>query len=153
METIGVSFEVLPSGTKAPPSWTKSSSHIIWDVTMDVTRTVRWVKDGHITLNPKTSNYAGVVYCDSIRIAWTYAALHKIDMKAADIKSAYLQAPSSEKYIIICGPEFGLVNSGKVALIRRALYGRKAAGTGFWCHLRSCMEHLGLESSKADPDV
>ena len=153
MTTVGVAFEILEDGTKAPPGWTKSSGHIIWDVKMDFTRKARWVKDGHRTPNPKTSTYAGVVSRESIRIALTYAALHKIDVKAADIKSAYLQAPSSEKHFIICGPEFGLEHVGKVALIRRALYGGKAAGRDFWHHLRSCMEHLNFESSKADPDV
>ena len=42
-----------------------------------------------------------------------------------DIQNAYLQAPSSEKHYIVCGPEFGTENVGRVALIRRALYGGK----------------------------
>ena len=153
MQNVGVAFEIQPDGTKAPPGWSKASGHLIWDVKMDFTRKARWVKDGHRTPDPKTSTYAGVVSRESIRITLTYAALHGIDVKAADIKNAYLQAPSSEKHFIICGPEFGLENVGRVALIRRALYGGKAAGRDFWHHLRSCMEHLGFESSKADPDV
>ena len=44
-------------------------------------------------------------------------------------------------------------NIGKVALIRRALYGGKVAGRDFWHHLRECMTRLGFTSSKADPDV
>ena len=35
--------------------------------------------------------------------------------------------------------EFGLENVGKVALIHRALYGRKAAGRDYRNHLKSCM--------------
>ena len=97
--------------------------------------------------------YAGVVSRESIRIALTYAALHKIDVKAADIQNAYLQAPSSEKHFIYCGEDFGLEHAGSVALIRRVLYGGKAAGRGLWHHLRSCMEHLQFKSSRADPDV
>ena len=153
MMNVGVAFEILPNGEKAPPGWSKASGHLIFDVKMDFTRKARWVKDGHRTPDPKTSTYAGVVSRESIRIALTYAALHQIDVKCADIKNAYLQAPSSEKHFINCGPEFGLENVGKVALIRRALYGGKAAGRDFWHHLRSCMEHLKFESSKADPDV
>jgi hypothetical protein len=68
---------------------------------------------------------------DSIRIAFTYAALHGLDVYAADIRNAYLQAPSSQKDYILCGPEFGIENVGKIALIRRALYGSKAAGKDF----------------------
>ena len=68
---------------------------------------------------------------ESIRIALTYAVLHQIDVKCANIKNAYLPAPSSEHHFIYRGPEFGLENVGKVALIRRALYGGKAAGRDF----------------------
>ena len=120
---------------------------------MDFTRKARWVKDGHRTPDPTTSAYAGVVSRESIRIALTYAALNGIAVKAADIRNAYLQAPSSEKHYIVCGPEFGIENQGRIALIRRALYGGKVAGRDFWLHLRSCMNKLGFTSSRADPDV
>ena len=40
-----------------------------------------------------------------------------------------------------------------MALIKRALYGGKVAGRDFGHHLRSCMQHLGFQSSRADPDV
>jgi hypothetical protein len=72
---------------------------------------------------------------------------------AADIRNAYLQAPSSQKHYIICRPEFGLENQGKKALITRALYGRKSAGKDFRNHLRACMRYLNFESCLADPDV
>ena len=74
-------------------------------------------------------------------------------MFAADIRNAYLQAPSLQKDYIICGVEFGLENVGKVALIWRALYGGKSAGKDFRNHLRSCMHHLDFIPCPADPDV
>ena len=83
----------------------------------------------------------------------TYAALNGLDVCAADIRNAYLQAPSSHKDYIICGPKFGLENVGKVALIHRAVYGGKTAGRDYRQHLRSCMWHLGFKSCPADPDV
>ena len=88
-----------------------------------------------------------------MRIAFTYAALNGVDVFAADIRNAYLQAPSSQKDYTICGPEFGLENIGRVALIHRALYGGKSAGRDFRNHLRSCMRHLNFVSCPADPDV
>jgi len=42
---------------------------------------------------------------------------------------------------------------GKVALIRRALYGGKVAGKDLWVHLRSCMKFLAFKSCQADPDI
>ena len=53
----------------------------------------------------------------------------------------------------MCGPEFGLEHVGKKAIITRALYGGKAAGSDYWHHLRSAMHSFGFESSRADPDV
>ncbi len=84
---------------------------------MDFTRKARWVKDGHKTPDPKSLSFAGVLSRDSIRIALTHAALLGLPVMGADIRNAYLQAPSSEKHLfIICGPEFGIQNEGRVAL-------------------------------------
>jgi hypothetical protein len=121
MTEIGVAFEVLAESQRAPPVWSKVTGHLIWDLKMDFRRKARWVLNGHKTPNPIGSTYAGVVSRDSVRIAFTYAALNGVDVCAADIKNAYLQAPSSCKNYIICGPEFGLENVGKVALIHCAL--------------------------------
>ena len=147
MSNVGVVFEILKPGDKSPPGWKKASGHLIYDVKMDFNRKSRWVKDGHRTPNPKTSCYSWVVSCESIQTALNYAALHKIDVRAEDIQNAYLQAASSEKHFIYCGEEFGLEHAGSVALIRRALYGGKAAGRDFWHHLRSCMECIQFKSS------
>jgi hypothetical protein len=153
MHNVGIAFEVLENDTSPPVGWKKVTGHLVFDVKMDFTRKARWVLDGHKTDNPIGSTYAGVVSRDSVRIAFTYAALNGLDVWAADIRNAFLQAPSSQKDYIICGPEFGLENVGKIALIRRALYGGKAAGRDFRNHLRACMRHLDFVSCPADPDV
>jgi hypothetical protein len=73
-----------------------------------------------------------------VRIALTYVALNGMEVCAADIRNAYLLTSSSCKDYIICGPEFDVENEGKVALIRRVLYGGKSAGRDFRNCLRSC---------------
>ena len=153
MSNVLVAFELLRDGERAPVGWSKSSGHIIFDIKMDFTRKARWVKDGHLTREPDHSTYAGVVSRESVRIALLYAALNSIDVIAGDIQNAYLQAPSSEKHYVICGLEFGVENVGRIALIRRALYGGKSSGADFWKHLRSCMTHLQFEPCKADADI
>jgi hypothetical protein len=153
MKNVGIAFQVLEEGENEPVGWSKVTGHLVFDVKMDFTRKARWVLDGHKTPDPIGSTYAGVVSRESVRIALTYAALNGLDVTAADIRNAYLQAPSSQKDYIICGPEFGLENVGKKALITRALYGGKAAGKDFRNHLRSCMRHLDFTSCLADPDV
>ena len=74
---------------------------MVFDVKMDFTRKARWVLDGHKTPDPEGSTYAGVVSRESVRIAFTYAALNDLDIFAGDIQNAYLQAPSSRKDYII----------------------------------------------------
>ena len=154
MENLKVAFDIIhETGKKPPPTYTKASGHMIFDVRMTLERKARWVKDGHKTPEPEWSTYAGVVSRESVRIALTYAALMGLDVCACDIQNAYLQAPSTEKHYIVCGPEFELENVGKFAIIVRALYGGKSAGADYWRHVRKAMDEMGFESCKADPDV
>jgi hypothetical protein len=153
MENVSAAFDIL-DGTRVPsPMHVKLDTQIIFDVKMDFTRKARYVGRGDKVPPPEESTFAGVVSRDSVRIALTYAALNDLTVTAADIQNAYLQAPCTEKYYIICGPEFGPDNVGKKALVVRALYGLPGAGRDFRNHLRDCMRHLGYESCLADPDV
>ena len=81
-----------------------------------------------------------------------YTALNNLNICAAEIHNAYIQAPTLEKHYVICGPEFG-EHEGNKAMIRCALYGGKSAGRDYWLHLRSYMEYLGFSPCKADPDI
>ena len=148
-----MAFEILDEGVHAPHGWKQVTGHLEWDVKMDFTRKTRWVLDGHKTPDPIGSTYAGVVSRESVRIALTYAALNDLDVFAADIRNVYLQALSSQKDYIICGPEFGVENIGQTALIHHTLYGGKAAGRDFRNHLHSCMEFLNFMSCLADPNI
>ena len=94
MLNIGIAFEVFPEGKAALPGWNKVTGHLVYDVKMDFTRKARWVLDGHITPDPIGYTYTGVVSRESVRIAFTYAALNGVDVCAADIRNAYLQSPS-----------------------------------------------------------
>ena len=110
--------------------------------------------EGHRTPEPELSTFAIVVSRESVRIALTYAAVNNIAVTTCDIRNAYLQAPSSEKDYVICGAELGLDHIvGKIALIRRALYGGKSSKADFWRHLRTYMDHLGFKLCKNDCDV
>ena len=111
---------------------------------MDFTRKAIFVKNGHLNPDPVDSNFAGVVSRDIVRIIFAYAAVNGLDIYASEIKSAYLQAPKSEKHLILCGDEFPLEMQERISLIKRALHGGKSAGSDYWKHKRACMEHLGL---------
>jgi len=87
-----------------------------------------------------------------VQIALTYAALNDMEIMAADIENAYLEAPTTERYWTIAGPEWGSRKGAKM-LVVRALYGMKSAGRDFRNHLRDCMRTLGYESCPDDQDV
>ena len=95
IRNVSIAFELLEQETKAPPGWKPSSGHIILDVKINSTQKERWVKDGHKTFDPSTSNYAGVVSRYSVRIALTYADLNDVDVTSSDIQNAYVQATFS----------------------------------------------------------
>ena len=80
MFNVGVAFEILEHGRKAPDGWHQVMGHLVWDVKMDFTRKAHWVLDGHKTHDPVGSTYAGVVSRESIRIALTYAALNNLQV-------------------------------------------------------------------------
>ena len=153
MKNVLIAFEIQEDTDSIPVGRSFIECYMIFDVKMDLTRKARFVANGAKTDDLKSSNWAGVVSRESVRIALTYAALHELELFAADIQNAYLQAPISERYWTRCGPEFGTELEGKVAIIVRALYGTKCAGRDFRNHLRDCMSHLGYNSCLADPDL
>ena len=128
MFNVVLVFEIVEDSQSTSVGWSKATGYLIWNVEIDGTRRARWVLDGHMTQDSEHSTYAGVVSREIVRIALTYTTLNDIDVNAADIRNAYIQAPTSEKHYITCGPEFGLENVGKRALIYRALYSGKSSG-------------------------
>eukprot|EP00957_Ditylum_brightwellii_P193500 14735146-Ditylum_brightwellii.AAC.1 len=65
MLNVGIAFEVYEEGKPASPGWKKVMGHLVCDVKIDFTRKARWVLDGHKTVNPIRSTYAGVVSRES----------------------------------------------------------------------------------------
>ncbi len=112
----------------------------------------RLVAGGHLAKAPATITYASVVSCETMSLALTFASLNDLEVKLGNVLNAYITAPVKKKVWTILGPEFGL-DSGKSAIIVRALYGLKSAGAAFQAHLASFMCQMGYTSCKADPDL
>ena len=108
---------------------------------------------GHTTNPPMESTYSGYFSRESVRIAFTIAALNYLDIFAADIQNAYLTATFGEKIIFTCGPETVSEHKGKTAVVVRALYGLRSSGSAFRNHLDSFMEALNYLPCRDDPDV
>jgi hypothetical protein len=96
MKNVMPAFEFCDDD-KMPIGYKEIGCHMIFDVKMDLTRKARLVAGGHKTDPPKDSTYASVVSRDSVRIAFTVAALNRLDVLCADVQNAYLNAPTTEK--------------------------------------------------------
>jgi hypothetical protein len=76
---------------------------MVFDIKMDFTRKARLVAGGHVTDPPVSIMYSTVVSRESVRIAFLIAALNDLNILAADIGNAYLNAPTDEKVYTITG--------------------------------------------------
>ena len=161
MKNVRVAFEKVDGVTpddmrtgKAKPGFKYCGTHMIFDIKMDgkFTRKARLVADGHTTDAPSSITYSSVVSRDSVRIAFTIAALNDLDIMACDIGNAYLNAPCREKLWTLAGSEFGS-EKGSVMIICRALYGLKSSGASWRAKFADSLRSMGYVPTQADPDV
>jgi hypothetical protein len=106
-----------------------------------LTRKARFVADGHMASPPTSMTYSTVVTQESERIAVMLATLNDLDVQAADISNAYLNAPCREKIWIVAGPEFGS-NERSVMKVVRAWYGLKSSGASWHAMLSQTMHDM-----------
>ena len=89
MRNIRVAFRIMKRGESAPLGYQFIRCHVIWDVKLDsFKRKSLLVPRGHMTEAPASITYSSVVSRDIVRIALTIAALHDLEVKAADIMNA-----------------------------------------------------------------
>ena len=152
MTNVRIAFDIRSDRT-APPGYLRIPHNIIFEIKMDFTRKARLVAGGHKTAPPTELTYSSVVSRESVRIGFLLAAMNDVDIVAADVGNAYLNAETKEKVYIITGPEFGALEQGKVAVIVRALYGLKSSGAMWRSHFAGNLRDMGFTSSLGDPDV
>jgi hypothetical protein len=152
MKNIQVAFEFRDDNV-VPIGYKHIQCHLIFDIKSDLTRKARYVAGGHMTNPPKESVYSSVVSRDSVRIAFTLAALNDLRVMAADVQNAYLNAPTKERCYTTAGLEFGPDNVGRPVLIVRALYGLRSSGARWRDHMATTLRDRGFKSCLADPDV
>jgi hypothetical protein len=126
MKNVRPAFNILEEGAQAPVGSKYIRCHMNFEIKMNFTRKARFVAGG---------------------------ALNDLDLLAADIGNAYLNAYTREKVHTVCGLEFGYQNVGKIAVITRALYGLKSSGAAWRSMFAASLQELGFTSCIADPDV
>jgi hypothetical protein len=154
MDIVNVAFNFLDQDERMPPGFSEITCHLVFTVKFDLTRKSRYVAGGHLAPTvPKFMTYSSVVSRESVRIAFTLAALNDIDLIAGDISHAYLHAKTKEKVWFRAGAEFG-PRAGRQIMVVRALYGLPGSGNAWRAQLADTLKnHLGYKSCLADPDV
>ena len=133
INNVRIAFEVFEGDVATlPPNYSEVKCHMIFDVKMgkNFRRKARIVAGGYTTDVPAVLNYSSVVSRDSVRNAFTIAAINDLKVLACDIQNAFLSAKCREKIWTTAGPEFGS-DKGKIMIIVQALYGLKTSGAAF----------------------
>ena len=103
-------FRILDEGINIPVDSPQITYGIIFDVKFVLARKTSVVANGYKNygVSPYIT-YVSVVSRESVRIMFLLAALNNIDVLAADIAGAYLNAPPKEKVHVKADPElFGI---------------------------------------------
>jgi hypothetical protein len=116
MKNVRPAFNILDEGASKPVGFKEIRCHIIFDVKMDFTQKAHLVAGGHMPDPPSSLTYSSVVSRESVRIAFTIAALNDLDILCANIGNVYLNAPCRERCFIVTGLEFG-ADKGRFATI------------------------------------
>ncbi len=124
----------LPPGAKPPEGYQEAPLRLIFDVKPDLKRKARLVAGGHMVDARGHSSYSTVVRLDSIRLLNVIAKAQGLKVLAGDVGNAYLNASTKEKVYTICGPEFGPELEGRIAIIKKSLYGLKSSGARWHAH-------------------
>ncbi len=144
-------FRVLPKGEAPPKGYKRVPYHIVYDVKFDGRRKARLVAGGNWTEPEKEDIYSGVVSIESLRIGFLLSQLNNLEVCAADIGNAYLNARSQEKLFIVAGKDFGELE-GRILVLHKALYGLRTSAARFHEHLAAKLRSMGFRPSKSDMD-
>ena len=93
-------------GARIPSGYRTIRIHIVYDVKNDGRHRSRVVAGGHLTSEPGhgESLYSGVVTLRGMKTVMFLAELNDLKLWNTDISSAYLEAYTTEKVVIIAGP-------------------------------------------------
>ena len=141
-------------GTRIPSGYRTIRIHIVYDVKNDGRHRAGVVAGGHLTPEPGPgeSVYSGVVTLRGMKTVMFLAELNYLKLWNTDISSAYLEAYTTERVVIIAGPEFG-ERQGHIFVIWKALYGLRFSGKLFGELLFEALDELGFTPSRAEPQI
>jgi hypothetical protein len=124
-------FRFLPPGSKPPEGYQEGPLRMIFSVKPDL-------RLGLSVDSMEYNCHSSLVQLNSIRLLNEIAKAQGLECLAGDIGSAYINAETKEKIFVRCGPEFGPELEGRIAILKKALYGLKSSGN----HWHSTLQRL-----------
>ena len=94
-------------------------------VKFDGRREAHFVAGEHLTLDPGEDAYAGVIVPEAVRLGMFAAVHNNLQVVAAGIGNAYLQATTNEKLYTKQGEEYGAFGK-KVLVFEKGLCGLRS---------------------------
>jgi hypothetical protein len=98
-----------------------------------------------------TFTFAPVARWDSIRTILCIAALHDLELRQLDVKTAYLNGPLDEEIYMKAPAGFG--SSAPYWRLRKGLYGLRQAGRQWYLTLHQAYSDLGYKRCETDWSV
>jgi hypothetical protein len=99
-------FRDLGRGATAQSGYKKITVRLVIDVKHDLRHKACLVAGGHLTDPPKDSVSSDVVSLQSLRLVALFTEFNGLQLWAAFVGNAYLEALTKEKVFDIAGPEF-----------------------------------------------
>ena len=132
----------------------KIRCHIIFAVKHDGRHKARFVAGGHLTEPTNEQVYSGVVSLKAFRLVLFLAELNELELYAADVGNAYLEAYTKEKVYFIAGKEFADFGmQGHILIIKKALYGLSTSGSRWAERFHEVLKSEGFAPSLADENI
>jgi hypothetical protein len=78
--------------SKIPNGFTSPRLHLIIDVEVDLHQKAWLIAGSHLTEDPQDATYSGIVSLNNVRITMSVAELHGLNIIAADVCNAWLEA-------------------------------------------------------------
>ncbi len=108
---------------------------------------------GHKVKSDEHTSFSSVVRMDSTRLLNVIAKAQGLKVLAGDIGNTFFNAETNEKVYCICGLEFGPEMEGRIAIIKKGLYGLKSSGAQWHAHFAKTLYTLGFNPTRFDPDI
>ena len=140
--------------TSVPQGYQKIRCHGVYAVKHDGRRKYRFIAGGHMTSPTKDTTYSSVVTLRGLRLAIFLAELNDMEVYAADVSQAYLEAYTSEKVCFVAGKEFDFAGlDNHMLIIVKALYGLRTSGARFRDKFAASLREMGFFPCKNEPDI